>query len=466
MVRHQDQIAAALLFLLILEPATAKSQDVIAVPVVAASADNMLASGATIDDAQNIPILAPEQLDQILAPIALYPDPLVEQILMAATYPLQVVELERWLQNPGNAALKDDQLATALAQQPWDPSVKSLALFPQTVQLMDANLRWTAQLGDSFIAQQDDVMDSVQRLRQRARAAGTLTSTPQQNVATQDQDILIQPSNPDVVYVPYYNATTVYGSWPYPDYPPVYFAPSPTYIVSPTVISFGAAIIVIESLRGWHHWDWRHHRMVLDDRHYIALNQGKPSRTPGVWQHDPGQRRGVPHADTRDHVTEPRKPAEVRHLQYERNQPFPVGAHDERLSEREKPRTPPINRRDTIPVPSPMPQPRPRPVIDPSLLRMVPLQSRPEGAYEGRHVRDSERARPDSMQPGWQHRNVQIERAAPLPQPVGQPRHENTAPGFEGHHTQPGHGAEQHAPALPADVELPVKYHNDRRDQK
>jgi hypothetical protein len=409
---------------------------------------------------------------------------------MAATYPLQVVELERWLQNPENAALKDEQLAMVLAQQPWDPSVKSLALFPQTVQMMDANLRWTAQLGDSFIAQQDDVMDSVQRLRQRAQAAGTLTPTAQQNVATQDQDILIQPRNPDVIFVPVYNATTAYGSWPYPDYPPVYFAPPPTYIVSPTVISFGAAVIVVEALRGWHHWDWRHHHMVIDDRHYIALNQGRPSRTPGVWQHDPSQRHDGSHDNARDRVAEPRRPPEVRHVQYEQTQPFPVGAHDDRLTRREQPVTTPVSRRDTRPVtmpiepprpslvvdpsllkpvPLPMhpegsyegrhahdtmpaPQPRPRPslVVDPSLLKPVPLPVRPEGSYEGRHARDSERVRPESGQPVWQHHNVQREQPVHAPQPQVQPRSEN-AP---------------HAPAPSVDGDRPERHHNDRQDNR
>jgi hypothetical protein len=118
--------------------------------------------------------LTAEQFDQLVAPIALYPDPLIAQILMAATYPLEVVEADRWLQIPANAALRGDALTAALQQLPWDPSIKSLVPFPQLLHMMDANLQWTEQLGDAFLAQQADVMDAVQRLRKRAQAAGAL----------------------------------------------------------------------------------------------------------------------------------------------------------------------------------------------------------------------------------------------------------------------------------------------------
>ena len=136
--------------------------------------------------------LTAEQLDRLVAPIALYPDPLIAQILMAATYPLEVVEADRWLQIPGNAALKGDALIAALQQQHWDPSIKSLVSFPRFLHTMDANLDWTEQLGDAFLARQANVMDAVQRLRQRAQAAGSLASTPQQTVSTEDQEIAIE----------------------------------------------------------------------------------------------------------------------------------------------------------------------------------------------------------------------------------------------------------------------------------
>jgi len=153
-------------------------------------------AGAQEMPPQAAPVYSEEQLDQMLAPIALYPDPLVAQILMAATYPLEVVEAERWLQDTQNAGLRGDQLAAALEQQPWDPSVKSLVPFPQIIRMMDQNLQWTEQLGDAFLAEQPQIMDSIQKLREQALAAGTLQSTPQQIVSTQDQTILIEPANP------------------------------------------------------------------------------------------------------------------------------------------------------------------------------------------------------------------------------------------------------------------------------
>jgi hypothetical protein len=145
---------------------------------------------------------------------------------MASTYPLEVVEAARWVEDPNNARLKGDQLAAALQGKDWDPSVKSLAPFPQILRMMDDRLDWMQKLGDAFLAQQNEVMDSVQRLRRQAEEAGTLQSSPQQTVTTQDQTITVEPANPNVVYVPIYDPTVVYGAWPYPDYPPYYFPPS------------------------------------------------------------------------------------------------------------------------------------------------------------------------------------------------------------------------------------------------
>ena len=130
--------------------------------------------------------VAPQELDAMLAPVALYPDPLIAQILMASTYPLEVVEADRWLQEPANTGLKGAQLMSALDQQPWDPSVKSLVPFPQILRMMDSNLDWTERLGNAFLADQAAVMDSVQRLRQRAEATGELMSSPQQTVLWRD----------------------------------------------------------------------------------------------------------------------------------------------------------------------------------------------------------------------------------------------------------------------------------------
>jgi hypothetical protein len=168
----------------------------------------------------------PEQLQQLVAPIALYPDSLVAQILAASTYPEQVVEADRWVQ--ANPDLKGDALGQAVDQQPWDPSVKALTAFPSVLGNMDKNLSWTSSLGDAYYNQQQDVMDAVQVMRQRAQGAGELKTTPQQTVTAQGSTIVVQPANPNVVYVPAYNPWLVYGdpimAWPgwYP-YPGIWF---------------------------------------------------------------------------------------------------------------------------------------------------------------------------------------------------------------------------------------------------
>jgi Protein of unknown function (DUF3300) len=232
--------------------------------------------------------LSEAQLDQLTAPIALYSDPLIGQILTAATYPLEIVEAHRWLEDPANAALKGDQLAAALQEQSWDLSVKSLVPFPQVLQMMDANLEWTEQIGDAFLGQQDAVMDSIQRLRHDAAGAGSLTSTPQQTVSTEDQDIQIEPADPNLVYVPYYDPNVIYGPWPWPDYSPFYFEPPPGIIIGSGLwIGFGIGFPIIGPYWGWNRWDWGHHRLDL-----VAGHAGV---RPGPWEHDPDHRHGVPY---------------------------------------------------------------------------------------------------------------------------------------------------------------------------
>jgi len=241
---------------------------------------------------------APGQLDQLLAPIALYPDVLLSQILMASTYPLEVVQADRWVQDPDNAPLKGDQLGAALDQQSWDPSVKSLVPFPQILHMMDANLDWTESLGDAFLADQGAVMDSVQRLRQTAQTAGNLKSTPQEVVTSDDQQIEIAPPGPDIVYVPVCDPSLVYGAWPYPDYPPYYFT---GYYTGLTVGAFGCGWWdgpIFAPLWGWDRWDWRQHRIDVDRGRYTALNGNRPPiGNGGTWEHDPSHRRGVPYTN-------------------------------------------------------------------------------------------------------------------------------------------------------------------------
>ena len=183
---------------------------------------------APAQDAQAPPYTqqTPEQLQQLVAPIALYPDSLVAQILAASTFPEQVVEADRWVQ--ANPDLKGDALGQAVDQQPWDPSVKALVAFPSVLGNTDKNLSWASSLGDAYYNQQQDVMDAVQVMRKRAEDAGNLKSTPQQTVATQDSNIDIEPADPDEVYVPAYDPWLVYGgpivAWPgwYP-YPGIWY---------------------------------------------------------------------------------------------------------------------------------------------------------------------------------------------------------------------------------------------------
>jgi len=180
-----------------------------------------------------------QELEQLVAPIALYPDALLAQVLMASTYPLEVVQADRW--RKAHASLKDKALEDALQQQPWDPAVKSLAVFPQVLTMMSDKIDWTQKLGDAFLAQQQDVMATAQTLRAKAQKEGTLKDTKEQKVTTQTENnttyIVIEPTNPEVVYVPTYNPTVVYGAWPYPAYPPYAYYP-PGYVAGGALLGF------------------------------------------------------------------------------------------------------------------------------------------------------------------------------------------------------------------------------------
>jgi len=238
-------------------------------------------------------MLTEEQLDQLTAPIALYSDPLVAQILMASTYPLEVVEAQRWLQDPVNALVTGNDLVTALQQESWDPSVKSLVSFPQILQGMNDDLEWTEQIGEAFLAQQGAVMDSIQRLRQRAATQGSLKSTPQQTVSTDDQDVAIEPADPMTVYVPYYDPTVVFGPWPWSEYPPFYFPPPAGLVLADGVlIGFGLGVSIVGPLWGWNQWDWSHHGLNIGSGRFTAAHTPVPA---GPWEHDPAHRRGVPY---------------------------------------------------------------------------------------------------------------------------------------------------------------------------
>jgi hypothetical protein len=249
-------------------------------------------------------IFKQEELDQLLAPIALYPDDLLTPILMASTYPLEVVQAERWAKQ--NKSLKGDALKAALDKQPWDDSVKALVPFPEVVTMMSEKLEWTQKLGDAFLAQQKDVMDTVQKLRRKAAEAGNLKSSKEQEVKKEGDIIIVQSANPQVVYVPAYNPTVVYGVWAYPAYPPypVYAYPPGAALFTFTMgVAIGAA---------WYghgcHADY-HGGTVNVNKNVNVNTSGRTAARPTgsgaggeQWKHNPEHRQGVSYRDqgTRD----------------------------------------------------------------------------------------------------------------------------------------------------------------------
>ncbi len=253
------------------------------------------------------PPLRPEELDQLLAPIALYPDDLIAQILAASTYPVEVVQAARFVKE--NAKLKDEKLMAAAKDKDWEPSVKAMLQFPDVLKMMDEKLDWTSKLGDAFLSQQRDVMDSVQRLRRKANETGNLKTTKEQKVIVeqQTQTIVIQPANPQVVYVPTYNPTVVYGTWPYPAYPPYPVYP-PGYVAT-GVLSFAAGVAVGAAWSGWGGWhsNWHGGDVDIDvnrnnnftRNNYTNANryQVSQNRTSQAWQHNPQHRKGAQYSN-------------------------------------------------------------------------------------------------------------------------------------------------------------------------
>jgi len=238
------------------------------------------------------------ELDQMLAPIALYPDALLSQVLMAATYPLEVVEAARWSRaHPG---LQGDEAVRAVQDREWDPSVKSLVAFPQLLQRMDEKLEWTKQLGDAFLAQEAQVMDAVQDLRRKARAAGQLAPDERVHVVEDGGTIVIEAANPRVVYVPYYDPWVVYGPWWWSAYPPVVWAPWPGYVVYRPGFWWGVGIHISTGFFfGSVSWPHRHVVVTHVNNYYVRPAVVRRDVVvhrqiaPGRWQHDPSHRRGI-----------------------------------------------------------------------------------------------------------------------------------------------------------------------------
>jgi len=246
------------------------------------------------------PVFKMEEIDQLMAPIALYPDDLLVQILTAATYPLEIVMAARWVADPKNAALKGDALEQALQAQSWDPSVKSLVPFPDVLKMMSDKLEWTQKLGDAFLAQQQDCFASIQRLRQRAQSAGKLTSTKQQTVSTQGPAIVIAPADPDVVYVPAYDPSVAYGSWSYPDYPPNYYPPPAGYGLATglaTGLAFGAGVAITRGLWGWGSPNWGASSINVNVNRFNQINANRTAISANTWQHNAVHRQGVAYRD-------------------------------------------------------------------------------------------------------------------------------------------------------------------------
>jgi hypothetical protein len=243
------------------------------------------------------------QLAQILAPVALYPDPVLTSILTASTYPLEVVAAARWVSDPANADLAGDQLLAALQEKDWDPSIKSLAPFPVILKMMSDQLDWTQQLGNAFLAQQAQVMDTVQMLRRQAQGTDHLASNSQQTVMNDGGAVGIEPTNPGQVAVPSYDPSVVYGAWPYPGAPPEDFAAAgydpdaydPAYADG---WYFGSPVLVGGGIWFWGGFDWRGHQIEINRDRFGALSPFHPFAAGAVWQHDPAHRRGVAYRDS------------------------------------------------------------------------------------------------------------------------------------------------------------------------
>ncbi|WP_213738082.1 DUF3300 domain-containing protein [Bradyrhizobium sp. dw_411] len=259
---------------------------IVVATAVGAVAQQPAATSPPVSSPPEQTLLKPEQLEALVAPIALYPDALLANMLAAATYPLEVVEADRFVKE--NKNLKGDTLKAAVDKKSWDDSVKALTATPSVLDMMSDKLDWTKSLGDAMLAQQADLMDAIQRLREKARSNNKLSTTKQQKVTVKQQEnkqvIVIEPTDPDTMYVPYYEPAIVYGAWPYADYPPYYFG-YPSYIGAGVVaagVAFGAAWAIG---RWGNYWgggcNWGNRNVYVNHR------------TTNVWNHNPAHRQGV-----------------------------------------------------------------------------------------------------------------------------------------------------------------------------
>ncbi len=263
-----------------------------------------------------------DQLDSLVAPIALYSDPLLAQTLAASTYPLEIIQLQQWLLK--NAGLKDKALADAVAKQPWDPSIQAMAALPDVVKRLADDIQWTTDLGNAFLAQQNAVMDAIQRMRKKAQDNGNLKSTEQQKVETKVIEnksvIVVEQADPQVVYVPSYDPVVVWGAPVYP-YPPIYYPP-PGYYAAGLALSFGVGVMMGAFWSGGWGWGcgWSNNNININNNNNFNRNSNiggnrnnlgggnRPSQQPGrggvgggrgdsSWKHNPQHRGGAPYRD-------------------------------------------------------------------------------------------------------------------------------------------------------------------------
>jgi hypothetical protein len=246
---------------------------------------------------EEVPKIPNEQLDSLVAPIALFPDPLLAQTLAASTYPLEIIELEQWLKR--NPNLKDKALADAVAKQPWDPSIQAMAVLPDVVTRLSANVAWATNLGNAFLAQPQDVMDAVQRMRAKAQSKGALKTTEQQKVETEtvegaEEAIVIEPANPEYAYVPTYDPEVVYGSagiYPYPAYYYPGYAPG-------MGLAFGTGVILGAAwANNWGNCNWGHGDLTINNNNNFNRNNINRGQQSGKWQHNAQHRGGAPYGD-------------------------------------------------------------------------------------------------------------------------------------------------------------------------
>jgi hypothetical protein len=252
--------------------------------------------------------ISADELDSLIAPIALYPDPLLAQVLAASTYPLELIQLQQWLAK--HKDLKDKALADAVKKETWDPSIQAMAGLPDVVKQLADNIKWTSELGDAFLAQQKDVMDAVQRMRAKAKDSGKLKSGDQIKVETKVVEsksvVVIEQSNPQVVYVPSYDPVVVWGAAPVYAYPPVYYPPA-GYYAAGMALSFGVGVAMGAMWSGG--WGWNagwgggNNNININNNNNFNRNSrtnigsGNVGSGNSSWKHNPQHRGGAPYGD-------------------------------------------------------------------------------------------------------------------------------------------------------------------------